>query len=429
MARTTTNGTTERFRREPFPEQFSNVARLLDTMEARQLDAVVISTPLNMFWVSGFNGIAHKSDEPRPYCVILSRHAPEHPVMVLAEYYLNTLMGNPTWVKDVRPIRGVMLPLDIPGTPSDVERFIPAAGRSLDWVQKAVSAYSMSMREACEGAFRDLGIGRGSRVAFDELRFGHQLGFDGIEIADAYDPLMYARSVKTEHELARLRRSTALNEAAIERAIDAWDRGMTWREFNIAYQHAATELGGFVRDPGPMIWGHPRGDAAVVLENAYDDFEIKRGTHLLFDCHGTLDLYCWDGGKTWVVGEGGSPSKDDAKQAATATETAAQAVLEGLRPGRRVSELQTLGREAARKKVGNAADSLLIFFHGLGLSHMELEQAQAASDWTLEDNMVVPVHVLSPGDEHSRWWVEEVARVTPSGGEPFFTWGTGPMRP
>jgi hypothetical protein len=22
---------------------------------------------------------------------------------------------------------------------------------------------------------------------------------------------------------------------------------------------------------------------------------------LAHDCHGTIDLYCWDGGKTWVV--------------------------------------------------------------------------------------------------------------------------------
>ena len=37
-----------------------------------------------------FNGIAHKSDEPRPHAVILSRHMPEHLVLILADYYLAT---------------------------------------------------------------------------------------------------------------------------------------------------------------------------------------------------------------------------------------------------------------------------------------------------------------------------------------------------
>ena len=37
--------------------------------------------------------------------------------------------------------------------------------------------------------------------------------------------------------------------------------------------------------------------------------------------------------------------------------------------------------------------------------------------------MVVPVHVLLPGGERERCWVEDVALVTPSGGQPFFSWG------
>ena len=62
------------------------------------------------------------------------------------------------------------------------------------------------------------------------------------------------------------------------------------------------DLGGFVRDPGDGR-GHPRGsEAALTLQTGLEDFEVERGLHVMFDCHGTLDLYCWDGGKTWVVG-------------------------------------------------------------------------------------------------------------------------------
>ena len=420
---------TERFEREPFPERFCNLDRLLHAMQARGLDAVVASTPLNLFWLTGFNGIAQKSDEPRTVCAILARNAPDHPVMVVSDYYLNTLVGNPTWVTDVRSVRGVMMPLDLPAAADDVERFIPAAGRSLDWMRGAAAAYALDMREACAGAFRDLGL-TGGRVAFDDLRFGHQLGFDGIEVVDAYDPFMYARAVKTPHELERLRRATALNEAAIERTVDAWSRGMRWSEFEHAYRCAAVDLGGFVRDPGPMVWGLPRGDSAIMLNDTRDDFVLEPGMHVLFDCHGTLDLYCWDGGKTWVVD--GAP-EGDAKRRAAATIAATEAVLEAFRPGRRVSELQAIGRAAARKHAAANADALIVFFHGIGLSHMDLEQFDAAGnpvggDWRLEADMVVPIHVLWPGDEHHRFWVEEVARVTPDGGEPFFSWGFAPMR-
>ena len=41
--------------------------------------------------------------------------------------------------------------------------------------------------------------------------------------------------------------------------------------------------------------------------------------------------------------------------------------------------------------------------------------------------MVVPLHILYPGDEQHRIWIEEVVRVTPDGGEPFFSWGLAPL--
>src|SRR5205807_1648767 len=56
--------------------------------------------------------------------------------------------------------------------------------------------------------------------------------------------------------------------------------------------------------------------------------EVPPGTHVMFDCHGTIDLYCWDGGKTWVVEgelEGG------AKRFAEATAAVAQMLLSAMR--------------------------------------------------------------------------------------------------
>ena len=67
------------FGRQRLPERFCNLDRLLADMEARGLDGLVATTPLNVFYLTSFNGIAHKGDEPRPYVVILARREPEHP--------------------------------------------------------------------------------------------------------------------------------------------------------------------------------------------------------------------------------------------------------------------------------------------------------------------------------------------------------------
>jgi len=148
----------------------------------------------------------------------------------------------------------------------------------------------------------------------------------------------------------------------------------------------------------------------------------------MFDCHGTIDRYCWDGGKTWVVN---SEPKGAAKLYAKATADVAEAVLSAMRPGTRISELQALGRKVYRQAGVPEPDRALIFFHGLGLSHMDIEISRADGaanhDWALEEGMVVPLHLLYPGGENERLWLEEVAAITPEGGRPLFSWGFDPI--
>jgi Xaa-Pro dipeptidase len=399
-----------RFDRKALPERFCNLDRLLVAMSARGLDGIVVSSPLNVFYLSGFNGIAHKADEPRPYALVLSRHAPDHPILVLADYYLATFLTQPSWVRDIRPFRALMMPLDRAPQRGDIDRFIPAKASQVDWIRAARGHYTFDMDSALRGALAALGLERG-KVAYDAVG------------GDAYEALMYARAVKTPVEIELLRRATALNRAAIERTVKSWERGMRWRELNHAYHAAVTDLGGFVRDPGAMVWGHPRGaDATLTLQTGLEDFEVERGLHVMFDCHGTLDLYCWDGGKTWVVG--GEP-QGEGKRNLRATAQVAEALIAEMRPGKRPSELQAKGRELYRKADVADAEAAVIFFHGLGLSHWDVEAKSA--DWRLEAGMVVPLHMVYPGGETARAWLEEVVLITEQGGEPFFGWGYEPL--
>ena len=412
--------------------QLVNTDRLVHAMAARGLDGIVATTANNVFYLSGFNGIAHKSDEPRPYAVVLSRHAPNEPILILADYYVGSVITNPTWIADVRSFRAVMLPMDLAPSPSDIERFIPASAMpsadSDSWVGRLCASYANNLGEACNKALSDLGLERG-KVGFDDLRVGLSLDQNQMTVADAYDALMYARAVKTAPEIALLKQATALNEAATKRAIEKWDRGMSWRDFNNAYHVSAVELGGFVRDPGAMVWGHPRGeDKAITLQTSRDDFELEPGFHVLFDCHGTANMYCWDGGKTWIVD---GDAQGETCSIANAVAAVGEEVSNAMRPGVRVSELQALGRSVFRKQGVPDANSALIFFHGLGLSHMDLEQTtadgHANSDWALEAGMVVPLHILYPGGDRQRIWLEEVVEVGEGGGTPYFSWGFDPI--
>ncbi|MGH6903463.1 MAG: M24 family metallopeptidase, partial [Geminicoccaceae bacterium] len=261
---------TARFLRTPLPPSLCNLDRLLHAMTARDLDGIVASLPYNVFYLTSFNGVAHKADEPRPYAVVLSRQAPEHPVLVIADYYLATFLRQPTWVQDIRPFRAVMMPLDLPPARADIDRFIPRSGAGIDWLVRARESYAFDMGGAVRKALFDLKLERG-RVAFDDMGFGFRLGLENLEVVDGYDPLMFARAIKTADEMRLLERATQLNEAAIRRTVAAWDQGATWRDLNRAYARAVTDLGGFVRDPGGMVWGHPRGaDPTLMLQTGLE---------------------------------------------------------------------------------------------------------------------------------------------------------------
>ena len=100
-------------KRTPLPECLCNLDRLIFSMESRNLDGIIITHPLNIFYLTSFNGVAHKSDEPRPYALILSRYEPENAALVVADYYLSSFLHQKTWVKNIYPFRGVMMPLDL----------------------------------------------------------------------------------------------------------------------------------------------------------------------------------------------------------------------------------------------------------------------------------------------------------------------------
>jgi Xaa-Pro aminopeptidase len=353
---------------------------------------------------------------------------PDHPIFVTADYYLASFLQKPGWVEDIRPFRAVMMPLDLPAKTDDIERFIPQHAAGNVMMERARKSYAFDMGTAMRKAMADLKLDSG-RIGFDDIGYGLRLGMDGVEVTDCTEALMSARRVKTEAEMKLLQRSTNLNEAAIQKTVASWSKGATWRDLNHAYSCAVVELGGFVRDPGGMVWGHPRGsDPTLMLQTGLEDEEVAPGTHVMFDCHGTLDLYCWDGGKTWVVE--GEP-EGGAKLFATATSDVAEALLDAMRPGAKVSGLQALARDVYRKSGVPDPASAVIFFHGLGLSHWDMELTNAEgkpnSDWVLEEGMVTPIHLLYPGGEHERSWLEEVIVIGKDGGRPLFSWGFDPI--
>ena len=401
-------------------ERFCNLDRLLHLMDSRGVDAVLAASPNNVYWLSGFNGPAHKSDEPRPLAVLLAREAPEEPVMVLPDFYLGSLAAQPGWIEDIRPFRAILLPFDQPPRgKADLDRFVDPQDRP-NWFPAAADRYAPDMVAALERAVADLGLA-GKRIAADEPRLAARLA--NVDVEDGYGLLMSARSIKTPGEVGLMRAATAVNRAAIEESIGAWTPGMTWRELRAAYHAAALARGGFVHDPGAMVLANGSDSPVPVITSEAGDYELEAGMRIMFDCHGTKDRYCWDGGKTWIVGSEGA---DAARPLAQATADAMAEIEALMVPGARISALQAAGRAVYRKHGLPLAEDSLIFFHGLGLSHLDQEvdaEGAVTGDFAVQAGMAIATHIYYPGDRRERMWLEDIAVVGNAGpAESIFGW-------
>ena len=412
------------FKRAPLPERLCNLGRLLDTMEQRGMDGLASYLRPNVLYLSGFAPPASASvHETNGYAaVVISRHEPQHPIIVLAEFDLAHFLSQPSWITDARPYATLLTPFDVAW--SALDHFVPAEVLKTERGRAARGHYATSLIEGTRRATQDLGLARAT-VGFDDLRFATAVAAPGLRVVDAYGALKYVRQVKTLEEVRLLRQATRLNQRVIEQTVRTWSRGMTWQELTRIYHTTAVSLGGFVRDPGAIVMANPPGiEPALYTQSGLEDFTVEPGMHIMWDCHGTWAHYCWDGGKTWVVD--GEP-RGRAHQIAEGSAAAMTEIQRVMRPGAKISELQAKGRHALRRAGVPNADQAFIFFHGLGLEHIDMEVPVSQHDWSLEAGMVVSAHLQVPGDDRHRTWLEEIFLVGRDGGDPFFTWGNQPI--
>ena len=90
--------------RKPIDGPLFDRDRLVHQMDAYGLDALVLTSERSVFYLTGFNPIAHKADEPRPYALVLKRDALDDAVLAVADYYVSHFASQSTWVKDIRPV-------------------------------------------------------------------------------------------------------------------------------------------------------------------------------------------------------------------------------------------------------------------------------------------------------------------------------------
>src|ERR1700684_2105661 len=97
---------------QTLPERLCNLDRLFSVLAERNLNGVVVATRPNVFYLSTMSSRAmqsHMENNISRY-VVISRSAPDHPIVILPDYDLNYFVDTPSWIQDRRPYSTDMLP-------------------------------------------------------------------------------------------------------------------------------------------------------------------------------------------------------------------------------------------------------------------------------------------------------------------------------
>ena len=345
-----------------FPaDEYRRRTRALQAEMARGgLGALLLTTPADVFYVTGF--LTRFWESPaRPWFVVVP--AAGDPVAVIPSIGAE-LMGR-CWIRDIRTWNapdpaddGVSL---LAGTLCDL---VPAAQR--------------------------IGIPMGleSHLRMPVADFRRlQARIAPRRIVDGTAAVYRVREIKSEPEIARIRATCAIADAAFARVPEFARRGVplsrVFRDFQVALLQEGADWVSYVAGgAGPGGYGD-------VISPA-DDRPLQEGDVLMLDTGAVRDGYFCDFDRNYAIGR----ASDPVRRAHAALHVATDAALATLRPGMLARDLHRLLTGALAREGAVAGGGRL--GHGLGLTLTEWPSLTPLDDTELREGMVL---TLEPGVE------------------------------
>jgi Xaa-Pro aminopeptidase len=378
------------------PRDDAKLERVRALMAEGELDALVVRAPDNVLYLTNFWGmkgydacVFPREGEP----VLITIEASEEDAARMA------------WTGDVRLIRGY-----------DPEDPRPPLSRTLDAAVAAARDYERV------GVELSLGTQASDRMVGEPTTFT-AAWFDAFpEAADATPLLAWARSIKTELEIERLRLANDIAAAAMEHVRARIRPGMKESEAAALWQ-------GFVHGEGTgwngqvelalpfsLVWA----GRGIKTFTATGDLPVVEGEPVLFEIWVCADGYWADHTKNLVLGQ----LREDYAELEAALMSVYRGALESIRPGAAMAELDRSVRDGVAA-MGYAGQPTHPVCHGVGARAHEPPYPHQAGGGEFEEGMVLAVEpgAYWPGGGGLR--VEDNFLVTADGVEKLSSFADG----
>jgi Xaa-Pro aminopeptidase len=241
---------------------------------------------------------------------------------------------------------------------------------------------------------------------FDRLREALP---DSVELVPAGGAVERLRERKDADEVARIRASAELADAALERTLQDGLAGRSERDVALALEQEMRRLGAERASFDTIVASGAHGALPHAVPR---EVEIPDGCLVTIDWGAQLDGYCSDCTRTYAVGEPG----ERAREVYELVLRAQQAGLDAVRAGVSGRDADAVARELIAgagfgERFGHGLG------HGVGLEIHEAPRLSRTSDATLVAGHVVTVEpgVYLPGELGVR--IEDLVLVTDDGCE------------
>jgi Xaa-Pro dipeptidase len=348
----------------PVDEFEARVSKAQAEMHAQEMDGIVLSTPQNFRYFSGFNSQFWESPT-RPFFLVVPREG--KPIGVVPS------IGGPaletTWVTEIKTWAAPCPEDDGVSLMNNVLSSLPRRFGKIGWEMGRESVIRMPI------------------IDFDRLR----KDISGIQFVDASPLIWGLRMIKSDREIAKVREACRIGNDTFDLFLQRVTYGQTEVDIARDFRKAAFECGA---DNAPFVsvCSGPGGYSQIIAgpqEIAQTDGQIMFiDTGLLFDAY-----FC-DFDRNFAFGH----ISDAAKKAHEAVWRATQAGIDAARPGITSEDLwaaQNQVLEAAGAKSGNDVGRS---GHGLGMHLTEPPSNMPGDRTELKPGMIM---TIEPGMEYA----------------------------
>ena len=359
-AQTTTQTATRGFPEEEFQARLVNAQARMHTGE---MDGIVLTTPQNFRYFSGFDSQFWESPT-RPFFIVVPRQG--DPIGVVPS------IGGPalaaTWIDDVRTWPAPCPEDDGVSLLNSVLSSLPRRFGRIGWEMGRESIIRMPI------------------VDFDRLRQASSLDF-----IDASPLIWSLRMVKSEREIEKVREACRIGSDTFDLFLQRVTYGLSEVEMAREFRKLAFECGA---DNAPFVSVcSGQGGYAQIIAGPAETRQTD-GQIMFIDTGLQFDAYFCDFDRNFAFGH----IDDEAQRAHEVVWNATQAGIDAARPGITAGDLWAAQQRVLSAAGANSGNDVGRSGHGLGLHLTEPPSNMPGDNTVLEAGMIM---TIEPGFEYA----------------------------